>query len=143
VLRAIEKMKHLVLILSRRALESEWVKREWTHARMVGRKVSPVLADPTIRRSDLPGWIRRADVYDISDPERWTMLVRVLEGKARRCRLLAWNTRCRKASGYSTGQGGAPAPRARLSQSKTKRAGFYREITAALAVRRARAINSD
>src|SRR5215475_7871547 len=80
VLRAIETVKHLVLILSRCALESEWVKREWTHARMVGRKVSPVLADPTIRRSDLPGWIRRADVYDIAEPERWDMLVQVLKG---------------------------------------------------------------
>ncbi len=80
VLRAIEKVKHLVLILSRRALKSDWVKREWTHARMVGRKVSPVLADPAIRRSDLPNWIRRADVYDIAEPERWRMLVRVLEG---------------------------------------------------------------
>src|SRR4051812_10830633 len=46
VLRAIENVKHLVLVLSRRALESDWVRREWTHARMVGRKVSPVLADP-------------------------------------------------------------------------------------------------
>ena len=80
VLRAIEGVKHLALILSRRALESEWFKREWTHARMVGRKVSPVLADPGIKRSDLPGWIRRADVYDISEPERWRTLVRVLEG---------------------------------------------------------------
>jgi WD40 repeat protein len=80
VLRAIERVKHLVLILSRRALVSDWVKREWTYARTVGRKVSPVLADPTITNSDLPGWIRRADVYDISEPERWRMLVRVLEG---------------------------------------------------------------
>ena len=47
---------------------------------MVGRKVSPVLADPNIKRSDLPGWIRRADVYDVAEPERWRMLVRVLEG---------------------------------------------------------------
>jgi hypothetical protein len=38
VLRAIEEVKHLVLILSQRALTSNWVKREWTHARMVGRK---------------------------------------------------------------------------------------------------------
>jgi hypothetical protein len=46
VLHAIESVKHLVLILSRRALVSDWVKREWTHARMVvvGRKISPVLA---------------------------------------------------------------------------------------------------
>jgi TIR domain/NB-ARC domain len=80
VLRAIEKVKHLVLILSQRALVSDWVKREWTHARMVGRKVSPVLADAAIKESDLPNWIRRADVYDISKPERWRMFVRVLEG---------------------------------------------------------------
>jgi TIR domain/NB-ARC domain/WD domain, G-beta repeat/APAF-1 helical domain len=80
VLRAIERVKHLVLILSRRALASEWVKREWTHARMVGRKVSPVLADPSIKRGDLPSWIQRTEVYDIAEPERWRMLVRVLEG---------------------------------------------------------------
>ena len=80
VLRAIEAVKHLVLILSQRALASDWVKREWTHARMVGRKVSPVLGDPAIKRSELPGWARRADVYDISDPERWAMLVQVLRG---------------------------------------------------------------
>src|SRR5215472_94986 len=41
VLRAIEGVKHLVLVLSQRALASDWVKREWTRARMVGRKVSP------------------------------------------------------------------------------------------------------
>ena len=80
VLLALKTVKHFVLILSRRALKSDWVKREWAHARMIGRKVSPVLADPTIRRSDLPAWIRRADVYDIAEPERWRMLVRVLEG---------------------------------------------------------------
>jgi hypothetical protein len=80
VLRAIEKVKHLVLILSGNALASEWVKREWTHAREKGKQVSPILADPDIRESDLPAWIRRADIYDISKPERWRMLVRVLEG---------------------------------------------------------------
>jgi len=80
VLRAIEAVKDLVLILSQLSLMSDWVKREWTHARMVGRKVSPVLADAAIKRSDLPDWIRRADVYDVSNPERWAMLVQVLRG---------------------------------------------------------------
>jgi hypothetical protein len=80
VLRAIEKVKHLVLILSPRALASDWVKREWTHARTVGRKVSPILANPTILPSDLPSWIRRTDVYNIAEPERWEMLVQVLKG---------------------------------------------------------------
>jgi hypothetical protein len=37
VLRAIESVKHLVLIVSRRALSSDWIKREWSHARVVGK----------------------------------------------------------------------------------------------------------
>ena len=80
VLRAIESASHFVLILSRRSLASDWIKREWSHARLMGKKVSPVLADPKIRRSDLPAWIRREEIYEITDPERWTQLVRVLEG---------------------------------------------------------------
>src|SRR3954447_953144 len=80
VLRAIETVQHFVLILSRRSLESDWIKREWSHARMVGKKVSPVLADRSIKRSDLPPWIRREEVYDISEDERWRQLVRELEG---------------------------------------------------------------
>jgi hypothetical protein len=36
----------LILILSRRALVSDWIKREWSHARMMGKQVSPILADP-------------------------------------------------------------------------------------------------
>jgi hypothetical protein len=35
VLRAIEDARHFVLILSRRALTSDWIKRDWSHARMV------------------------------------------------------------------------------------------------------------
>ena len=69
VLRAIESAKHLVLVLSRRALTSDWIKREWSHARMVGKRVSPVLADPALTRADLPPWMRREEVFDI-DPER-------------------------------------------------------------------------
>src|SRR5215472_11647693 len=80
VLRAIEQTQHLVLILSRRALASDWVKREWTHAREWGRMVSPVLADPTLKRADLPGWVRRSQTYDIDDPAEWRLLTRVLEG---------------------------------------------------------------
>jgi hypothetical protein len=80
VLRAIEDAKHFVLILSRRALASDWIKREWSHARIVGKKVSPVLGDPTIKRSDLPPWIKREEIFDIAEPERWRELVRILQG---------------------------------------------------------------
>jgi WD40 repeat protein len=79
-LRAIEAAEHSVLIVTRSAIVSDWVKREWSHARMCGRMVSPVLADPTLRRADLPAWLRRAEVYDIAEPERWRKLVQVLTG---------------------------------------------------------------
>jgi hypothetical protein len=80
LLRAIDEAKHLVLVLTQRALASIWVKREWTHARTVGTKISPILGDRTIRVEDLPGWMQRVDVYDIAVPERWNRLIRVLEG---------------------------------------------------------------
>ncbi|MBK5927476.1 hypothetical protein CCR87_09080 [Rhodobaculum claviforme] len=80
VLSAIENAEHLVLILTPRALRSDWVKAEWTHARAAGCKVSPVLADPNLARSDLPPWIRRADIYDPDEPERWAKLIAVLRG---------------------------------------------------------------
>jgi WD40 repeat protein len=88
VLRAIEDAKHFVLILSRRALASDWIKREWSHARLVGKRVSPVLADPALNRTDLPPWMWREEVFDI-DPardrgqERWKALVLVLRGDGR------------------------------------------------------------
>jgi hypothetical protein len=88
VLRAIEDAKQFVLILSRRALASDWIKREWSHARLVGKRVSPVLADPALKRDDLPPWMRREEVFDI-DPERdryeerWKALALVLRGNGR------------------------------------------------------------
>jgi len=83
VLRAIESAEHLVLILSQRALSSEWIEREWSHVRKIGRMVSPVLADPKIKRSDLPRWIRREEIYDIAEPERWAKLLQVLRGSGK------------------------------------------------------------
>jgi hypothetical protein len=85
VLRAIESVKHLVPILSGRALTSDWIKREWSHARTAGKRVCPVLADSSITRSDLPPWIRREEVFDIDrardrDEERWKALVLELRG---------------------------------------------------------------
>src|SRR3954468_19513194 len=64
VLRAIEGARHLVLVLSARALTSDWIKREWSHARMMGKRVSPVLVDASLAQADLPDWVRRAEVFD-------------------------------------------------------------------------------
>ncbi|MBY5326133.1 NB-ARC domain-containing protein [Rhizobium leguminosarum] len=80
VLRVINEVEHLVLIITRRAVASDWVRLEWMHARAHGVKVSPIIADTTLRKTDLPAWASRADIYDISEPERWTKLVQVLKG---------------------------------------------------------------
>jgi WD40 repeat protein len=80
VLRAIEDAEHFAVILSQRALVSDWIKREWSHARWVGKMVSPIRADRDIEPSDLPAWIRREETYNIADRERWTKLVQVLKG---------------------------------------------------------------
>ena len=77
-----------MLILSRRALASDWIKREWSHARLMGKRVSPVLADPALKRADLPPWMRREEVFDIDperdrDEERWKALLLVLRGDGR------------------------------------------------------------
>jgi hypothetical protein len=80
VLDAIGQAEHLVMVLSRGALASDWVKREWSYARAVGCMVSPILADSSLKRGDLPDWIRRDEVYDLAKPERWAKLVQVLRG---------------------------------------------------------------
>ncbi|WP_299970357.1 TIR domain-containing protein [uncultured Roseobacter sp.] len=86
-LRAIEQAEHLVLVLSKRALVSDWVKREYRHAWAKGKRVSPVLGDASLRKRDLPLWLRRAEVYDLSEPERFITLLRVLEGPGERRRV--------------------------------------------------------
>jgi hypothetical protein len=112
VLRAIEQVKHFILILTHRALESDWVRREWTHARLKGRMVGPVLAHSSIKRSELPAWIRRAEIYDIAEPERWAMLVQVLRGPG--------DTRC------------VPYPEINLSDGFVERPAEYRKLKRAV-----------
>jgi hypothetical protein len=51
-------------------------------------RASPVLADPTLTRADLPAWMRREEVFDIDpardrDQERWRSLVLGLRGDGR------------------------------------------------------------
>jgi WD40 repeat protein len=82
VLRAIEESEHLALILSPAALASTWVKREWTHARLHAKQVSPILADKSLTRADLPPWARRQQIYDLDDPEEANLLIETLKRPA-------------------------------------------------------------
>ena len=82
VQQAIDDAQHLVLILTERALRSEWVKKEWSYARQEGVRVSPVLV-ADIEKKELPFWQRRGQLYDLNNPESRKLLVRVLESEGR------------------------------------------------------------
>lgn len=87
-LQAIEEAEHLVLVLSRASLASDWVEREYRHAWARGKKVSPILiGDLSLRKRYLPLWIRRGEVFDLSEPERWNKLVAILKGPGERRRI--------------------------------------------------------
>lgn len=80
VLDAIEQAEHLLLVLTRGALESEWVRREIDHARKHGVMISPVLADPSLRPASLPPWLREKEIFDLRESERRDRLVAQLRG---------------------------------------------------------------
>jgi hypothetical protein len=62
---AIESVSVMILVLTPRALNSEFVRKEWIHARQVGTPVLPVLYDPAIL-VDAPRWMTRVDIFNLS-----------------------------------------------------------------------------
>jgi hypothetical protein len=78
---AITRAEYMVLVLTPGALASEICAKEWRYARQQGTYVIPVSDGPPGRLdlSRLAGWMRRADVIDLSFPERRTWLVNKLK----------------------------------------------------------------
>ena len=80
---AIRAVEYLILVITKAALCSEYVRKEWRFARQEGRCVIPILADKDLTGSvafrALPGWMQRAHFVDADDPEQMTRLVRTLE----------------------------------------------------------------
>ena len=60
---ALSDAEHLVVVVTPAALKSDYIRREWRHARFNGATVSPVLAFE-ISRGDLPRWLRRGEILD-------------------------------------------------------------------------------
>lgn len=58
----IHKADALLLLLTRSAVESEIVRREWVHARRRGIPILPVTDDPEIFQK-APRWMRKVDVF--------------------------------------------------------------------------------
>ena len=82
VTEAVDRVEHVLLVMTPGALASETVRREWRYARQQGRCVVPVTKGGIsgLDLANLAGWMRRVDFVDIDEPEQWTRLVLTLEG---------------------------------------------------------------
>jgi len=74
---SITKAEYLVLLLTPKALESEYCTKEWRYARQQGTYVVPVCDGPPgkLELHRLPAWMRNVDIIDRTIPERWAWLV--------------------------------------------------------------------
>ncbi|MBI5931918.1 MAG: TIR domain-containing protein [Chloroflexi bacterium] len=77
--QAIDRADFLVLVMTRRAVESPNVGREWRYAKTQGVVVYPVIADPDIEMDRLPRWMSTAHWYNLE--RQWTRFVDDLREK--------------------------------------------------------------
>lgn len=87
VREAIDQVEHMVLIMTERALRSEYVQREWRYARRVGTCVIPIQAEEGQSFEGLPRWMARHNFVAWWDNDSWRRLVRTLEGDCRATRV--------------------------------------------------------
>ena len=69
------------MIISRAALRSKIVEREWQLARKQGKTVSPVIPPKrkdAIDFARLPRWMQAQHFYDLAQPEQRTNLIKTL-----------------------------------------------------------------
>jgi hypothetical protein len=78
----IDKVEHLVLVLTASALASENLQREWSYARARGLQVSPVRGAPDLNDSSMPRWMQVVPQYNLDKAEHSARFLRCLEGTA-------------------------------------------------------------
>jgi hypothetical protein len=66
---ALQRVEHLVLVLTPAALKSQNVEREWRYARRHGVQVSPVRFGGGLDVSPLPRWMAKAHRPNLDVPE--------------------------------------------------------------------------
>ncbi|ATX64619.1 TIR domain-containing protein [Roseinatronobacter bogoriensis] len=65
--QALETAEFLIVLITPAALKSEYIRKEWREARRNGATMMPVMAMKQ-SRSTLPRWLRRGEVYDLTEP---------------------------------------------------------------------------
>jgi WD40 repeat protein len=78
-------VEHVVLVMSREALDRPIVRREIRLAKTLGKQATPVRAGPEVELGDLPRWI--GHILDPSIPEHWERLVLALKGPSQQKRV--------------------------------------------------------
>ena len=84
---ALQRVEHLVLVLTPAALNSRNVEREWRYARRHGVQVSPVRIASGLDLADLPRWMQKAHRPNLAVPEQRQRLLHVLQGPGNRLRV--------------------------------------------------------
>jgi hypothetical protein len=84
---ALQRVEHLVLVLTPAALNSLNVEREWRYARRQGVQVSPVRIGSSPDLADLPRWMQKAHRANLAVPEQRQRLMQVLRGPGNRLRV--------------------------------------------------------
>ena len=84
---ALQRVEHLVLVLTPAALKSPNVEREWRYARRQGVHVSPVRIRGGLDASPLPRWMQKAHRPNLSVLEQRQRLLHVLQGPGRTTRV--------------------------------------------------------
>ena len=87
---ALSDAEHLVVVVTPAALKSDYIRREWRHARFNGATVSPVLAFE-ISRGDLPRWLRRGEIFGLNNQEHLDKFLATLSGPGKTFRA-RWET---------------------------------------------------
>ena len=84
---ALEEANHLVVLVTKGALASDYVRREWRTARRYGATLVPVLAQDIPRRT-LPRWLRREEIYRLDNPHREATFLATLRAPPSRLRAI-------------------------------------------------------
>jgi len=84
---ALQRVEHLVLVLTPAALNSPNVEREWRYARRQGVQVSPVRISGSPDLANLPRWMQKAHRPNLAVPEQQQRLLQILQGPGTRLRV--------------------------------------------------------
>lgn len=86
VKKAIDKAEHLVIVVTRNALQSEWVNKEWLYALENGINVCPIIVDTDCIRK-LTGWQKNRQRYEFDKKSDLNRLIKVVKGSGVRDKL--------------------------------------------------------